>query len=54
MKEPRKRVHRPNKADRRQKLADLDFRTQLEDFWHLLEKKTRLGRKELFKRTPKD
>ena len=54
MKENRKRVHRPNKAERRQKLADLDFRTQLEDFWHLLEKKARLGRRELFKRPTKD
>jgi len=54
MKEMRKRVHRLNKAERRQKLADLNFRAQLEDFWHLLEKKTRLGRRELFKQPTKD
>jgi len=54
MNEPRKRVYRPNKADRRQKLADLNFRTQLEDFWYLLEKKTRLGRRYLFKKSIKD
>jgi len=54
MKEPRKRVYRPNKGARRQKLADLDFRTQLEDFWHLLEKKTRLGRRYLFEKLTKD
>jgi len=54
MKEMKKRVYRPNKADRRQKLADLDFQTQLEDFWYLLSKKARLGRRELFKRTTKD
>ena len=51
MKEMKKRVYRPNKAERRQKLADLDFRTQLEDFWHLLEKKTRLKRNYLFKKS---
>jgi len=42
MRENGKRTRRSNKAERRSRLADLDFKAQLEDFWHLLEKKTRL------------
>ena len=47
---PPRRYKKFNKTERRKKQADLDFKAQLEDFWHLLEKKTRLKRKELFKR----
>ena len=54
MKEDRKRIYRPNKAERRSRLADLDFKAQLEDFWHLLEKKTRLKRNYLFKKVNDD
>ena len=50
MRENGKRTRRSNKAERRSRLADLDFKAQLEDFWYLLEKKIRLKRKELYKR----
>jgi len=47
---PPRRYKKFNKTERRKKQADLDFKAQLEDFWHLLEKKIRLKRKELYKR----
>jgi hypothetical protein len=47
---PPRRYKKFNKTERRNKQADLDFKAQLEDFWYLLEKKTRLKRKELYKR----
>ena len=54
MRENGKRTRRSNKAERRSRLADLDFKAQLEDFWHLLEKKTRLKRNYLFKKVNDD
>ena len=54
MRENGKRARRSNKAERRSRLADLDFKAQLEDFWHLLEKKTRLKRNYLFKKVNDD
>jgi len=45
-----KKGKRFDKTERRKKIADLTFQSQLEDFWHLLEKKNRLKRKELYKR----
>ena len=47
---PPRRYKKFNKTERRNKIADLDFKTQLEDFWYLLEKKIKLKRKELYKR----
>ena len=44
-----KRGKRFDKTERRKKIADLDFKAQLEDFWYLLEKKIRLGNDYLFK-----
>ncbi len=44
-----KRGKRFDKTERRNKIADLDFKAQLEDFWYLLEKKIRLGNDYLFK-----
>ena len=41
-----------DKSKRKRKLANDIFKDQLEDLWHLLEKKKRLNRKELItKRT---
>ena len=37
-----------DKNERKEKIADEDFEAQLKDLWHLLEKKERLNRKELF------
>ena len=54
MRENGKRTRRSNKAERRSRLADLDFKAQLEVFWHLLEKKTRLKRNYLFKKVNDD
>ena len=51
---PKKRLTpTPNdKSKRKRKLANDIFKDQLEDLWHLLEKKKRLKRKELItKRT---
>jgi hypothetical protein len=47
---PPRRYKKFNKTERRNKIADLDFKAQLEDFWYLLEKKIKLKRKELYKR----
>lgn len=38
-----------DKTERRNKIADLNFKAQLEDLWYLLEKKMRLGNDYLFK-----
>ena len=51
---PKKRpTHTPNdKTKRKKKLANDIFKDQLEDLWHLLEKKKRLKRRDLItKRT---
>ena len=44
-----KRGKRFDKTERRKKIADLNFKAQLEDFWYLQEKKIRLGNDYLFK-----
>ena len=49
-----KRGKRFDKTERRTKIADSDFKAQLEDFWHLLEKKIRLGNDYLFKRNKEE
>ena len=44
-----KKGKRFDKTERRNKIADLNFKAQLEDLWYLLEKKMRLGNDYLFK-----
>ena len=44
-----KRGKRFDKTERRKKIADLNFKAQLEDLWYLLEKKMRIGNDYLFK-----
>lgn len=44
-----KKGKRFDKTERRKKIADLNFKAQLEDLWYLLEKKMRLGNDYLFK-----
>ena len=45
----REKAKRFDKTERRNKIADLNFKAQLEDLWYLLEKKMRLGNDYLFK-----
>ena len=52
MSKKRKTPSLNDKSKRKRKLANDIFKDQLEDLWHLLEKKKRLKRKELItKRT---
>jgi hypothetical protein len=41
-----------NRVKHRKTKADEDFAAQLEDAWHLIEKRKRLGRKELMIKAP--